>query len=258
MSVYTASMSIMPRCFHHYTITILLTLSPMLLIACGQVVGDDPLASMPPVEPYLGEGHAREIAAFEQADAQQMPAPNQALFIGSSSIRLWDTLARDMAPAPVINRGFGGSQTPEVLAVFDRVVRPYDPALIVYYCGDNDLGEHNTNAQGPAMGFMQFAEKARAAWPDIQIIYIPIKASLARWGNWEAMERANGIVRSYCDRTPGMIYADTVTPTLTPQGAPMPDIFEPDGLHLNAKGYAIWTRTLRPIVLDAWARVDRD
>lgn len=243
---------------HRIGTLVLLTFTPLLLNACGQVVQDDPLASMPPVEPYLGQGHAREIAAFEQADAQHMPEPNQALFIGSSSIRLWETLQRDMAPVPVINRGFGGCQTPEVLAVFDRVVRPYDPAMIVYYCGDNDLGEQNTNAEAPAMGFIQFAQKARSAWPDIQIIYIPIKASLARWGNWDAMERANGIVRSYCERTPGMIYADTVTPTLTPEGTPAPAIFEPDGLHLNAEGYAIWTQTLRPIVLDAWARADKN
>lgn len=180
------------------------------------------------------------------------PAPGCVLFIGSSSIRLWGTLAEDMAPVPVVQRGFGGSKTAEVLAVFDRIVLPYSPSVIVYYCGDNDLGEHNTDWASAADGFIAFDRLARSWWPDVRVLNIPIKASVARWGNWEAMSRANERVRAYCAETPGAEYLDTVTPTLGADGRPDPSIFEPDGLHLNAEGYARWTPVVREAVVRAW------
>ncbi|MCA9243181.1 MAG: hypothetical protein KDA32_04440 [Phycisphaerales bacterium] len=208
-----------------------------------------------PAEPWY-EG---EIRAFEQTDRQSPPEPGRVLFIGSSSIRMWKSLADDMRPTPVLNRGFGGSKTPEVLAVYDRIVTPYEPSVIVYYCGDNDLGSDNTDSQSAADGFIAFDRRARAQWPGIPVFYIPIKPSLARWKNWPAMKRANAMVREYCERTPGATYVDTVTPTLTPNGEPDPTIFMPDGLHMNAKGYAIWTRELRPLVREAWEqRLIRD
>ena len=166
---------------------------------------------------------------------------------------MWKSLAHDMAPMPVLNRGFGGSETSEVLAVFDRIVVPYKPSIIVYYCGDNDLGTDNTDSQAAADGFITFDRRARSLWPRIQTFYIPIKPSIARWSNWPAMSRANDIVRDYCTKTPGATFLDTITPTLTADGKPNPAIFQTDGLHMNAQGYAIWTKVIRPPLLNAWA-----
>ncbi len=209
-------------------------------------------AQASPATPAAPPWYEPEIAAFEAADKAAPPPPGQVLFIGSSSIRMWTTLARDMNPAPVLNRGFGGSKTGEVLAVFDRIVLPYTPRVIVYYCGDNDLGTDNTDSQAAADGFLEFDRRARAAWPSVRVLYIPIKPSLARWKNWPAMQRANDIVRAYCARTPGATYLDTVSPTLTPEGRPDPAVFREDGLHLNAAGYERWTKVVRPAVLAAW------
>lgn len=193
-----------------------------------------------------------EIRAFEASDRESPPASGLALFTGSSSIRMWETLAADFAPVPVLNRGFGGSKTSEVLAVFDRIVLPYEPRLIVYYCGDNDLGTESHDAEGAAEGFLAFDRRCRAAWPEIPVFYIAIKPSLARWSNWESMARANEIVRAYCERTPGATYLDIATPMLGADGKPDPTLFKSDGLHLNAKGYEVWTRVARGPVVEAW------
>lgn len=210
-----------------------------------------------PAPPAAPAWYESEIQAFEAADKASPPAPGQALFIGSSSIRLWASLAEDVAPVPVLNRGFGGSKTAEVLAVFDRIVVPYRPSIIVYYCGDNDLGTDDTDAQSAADGFLEFDRRARALWPDVQVFYIPIKASVQRWSNWPAMKQANDIVRAYCEETPGAVYLDTVSPTLMADGQPDPSIFRADGLHLNAKGYTIWAGVVRQPVLDAWTRTNQ-
>ena len=50
-----------------------------------------------------------EIAAFDAADRRNPPPRAAILFIGSSTIRLWKTLAQDFPDHKVINRGFGGS-----------------------------------------------------------------------------------------------------------------------------------------------------
>ncbi|MDX2132215.1 MAG: GDSL-type esterase/lipase family protein [Planctomycetota bacterium] len=196
-----------------------------------------------------------EIRAFEAADRATPPVPGRVVFVGSSSIRMWRTLAADMEPVPVVNRGFGGSKTGEVLEVFDRVVTPQRPAVIVYYCGDNDLGTDNTDSEAAAAGFIEFDRRARRAWPRVRVLYIAIKPSLARWENWGAMGRANDLVRAYCARTPGAEFLDIATPMLGADGRPEPSLFESDGLHVNAKGYEVWTGVVRPRVLAAWREV---
>lgn len=186
-----------------------------------------------------------EIRAFEAADHDHPPAPGQILFTGSSSVRMWTTLARDMAPWPVLNRGFGGSKTGEVLDVIDRIVLPYQPSMIVYYCGDNDLGDTNTDSAAAAQGFITFCERVHAKQPSTQILYLSIKPSLARWMNWEAMRRANKLVADYANKTPNVSFVDVASCLLSPDGTPNHTFFASDGLHLNEAGYARWTAIVR-------------
>lgn len=229
----------------------LLPLLIAVLVGCGSRP-PAPTAPAPAAPPAAQAWYEPELRTFEAADKANPPAPGQVLFVGSSSFRMWKTLAQDMAPAPIINRGFGGSKTGEVLALFDRLVLPYKPAVIAYYCGDNDLGLDNTDARAAAEGFIAFDRRARALWPHVRTFYVPIKASVQRWKNWPAMKQANDLVRAYCEATPGATYLDTVTPTLGPDGTPDPSLFLADGLHINDKGYAIWTRVIRGPILDAW------
>lgn len=71
------------------------------------------LLSCSPVRKYqnLPEVQAwdKEIQKFEQLDTSEKYPENAVLFAGSSSIKLWSTLEKDMAPYPVIQRGYGGA-----------------------------------------------------------------------------------------------------------------------------------------------------
>ena len=69
----------------------------------------------------------KDIQAFEQWDRKNSFPADAVLFVGSSSIRMWET--RECFPdLPVINRGFGGSQIAEITPLVPRVVFPYRPA----------------------------------------------------------------------------------------------------------------------------------
>ncbi len=85
------------------------------------------------------EYFAADIARFATADRDLPPPAHPIVFVGSSSIRLWDTLQQDMAPLPVLNRGFGGARLSSVVHFVDRVVVQYRPRAVVLYAGDNDL-----------------------------------------------------------------------------------------------------------------------
>ncbi len=92
------------------------------------------LSALPPDAPFRDE-----ILRFAEQDRETPPPACPVLFVGSSSIRMWSSLEADMAPLPVLNRGFGGSRISEVNLYFDRIVTPYRPRAIVFYAGENDL-----------------------------------------------------------------------------------------------------------------------
>lgn len=120
-----------------------------------------------------------EIDQFTAADAVQPPPAQAVLFIGSSSIRKWTSLARDFPGVPVINRGFGGSELGDSVFYADRIAIPYRPRLIVVYAGDNDLARGKTPGNVHA-DFRAFCAKIHAALPQTRILFVAIKPSPAR------------------------------------------------------------------------------
>ena len=83
------------------------------------------------------DGFDEDIDKFLDQDRLDPPPENAFLFIGSSSIRLWKTLEEDMKPLKIINRGFGGAHTKHINRHKDKIVFPYEPKAIVFFCGTN-------------------------------------------------------------------------------------------------------------------------
>tara|TARA_Y100000758_G_scaffold111271_1_gene77908 strand:- start:137 stop:769 length:633 start_codon:yes stop_codon:yes gene_type:complete len=185
------------------------------------------------------------IARFEAADKKQMPQPDGVLFIGSSSIRMWKTLEQDFPGLPVINRGFGGSQIADSNHFAGRIVHPYKPRQIVLYAGDNDVAGGKSPERVLA-DFQQFLKTVRAKLPKVRVSFIAIKPSLSRWKLSGKMAMANSLVRDACGKDKRLDYIDIWQPMLDDNGKPRPDLFLGDGLHLNAKGYALWTSIVKP------------
>jgi len=186
-----------------------------------------------------------EIAAFEAADKTNPPPRNAILFIGSSSIRRWTTLAQDFPRFQVINRGFGGSHLSDSVYYFDRIVLPYKPRLIVLFAGSNDIDFGKTPDQ-VFEDFKAFVEKTRQALPKTRVAYISISTVPSRAREVEQVRRANELISAFIAGDKRLSFIDVFTAMLGPDGKPMPDIFVSDNLHLNAKGYAIWTEVVAP------------
>jgi lysophospholipase L1-like esterase len=196
-------------------------------------------------EPASAERWEPEIREFEARDREHSPPAGAIVFTGSSSVRGWESLEQDFKPFVVLNRGFGGSQIADVTRYVDRIVIPYRPSLVVLYAGDNDIANGRSPEQ-VAADFRGFVGKVRAGLPDVPILYISIKPSPSRWALWPKMKQANALIRLWCGHNPGLGYVDVATPMLGPDGTPRAELFQEDGLHLNSRGYALWTRIVGP------------
>ena len=186
-----------------------------------------------------------EVQTWEEEDRRNPPRPGGVLFIGSSSIRLWKTLAGDFPGVPVINRGFGGSEIADSTDLAHRIVVPYRPRLIVLYAGDNDLANHRTPRQ-VRDDFAAFVARVRKDLPNVRIAFISIKPSLARAHLLEKMREANALVRDYAAGQKGVVFIDVFTPMMAAEGKVRPELFVEDGLHLNRAGYDLWRSVIAP------------
>lgn len=193
-----------------------------------------------------------EIQKFEVADKQKFPPKNAILFTGSSSIRMWETLERDMAPLPAINRGFGGSTIPEVIQYADRIVFLYAPQIIVLYCGENDIHE-KALPQEVVQNFKIFVGMVKEKLPDTQVVFLSMKPSLSRWDEWRSFRVGNGMIEKFAASQDNIHYLN-VGRMMLKNEQPDSNIFIEDGLHMNEHGYARWTSLVKPFLKDLYQR----
>ena len=188
---------------------------------------------------------AKEINAFTAADATNPPPRSAILFVGSSSIRLWKTLAQDFPDLRVVNRGFGGSQLIDSVNYADRVILPCKPRHIVLYAGGNDINAKKSPQQVFA-DFQTFVAKVHAELPRTKISYISIAPNPARWAQVDKVREANRLIEEYTRRDNRLGFINVFPHMLGPDGQPLPDIFVADRLHMNPKGYELWKGIVGP------------
>lgn len=188
---------------------------------------------------------AKEMAAFEEQDRKD-PAVGGVVFVGSSSIRLWD-LAKSFPGLPALNRGFGGSEIPDSVNHVDLLVIKHKPRVVVFYAGDNDIA----NGRSPQQVFADyktFVGRIHAALPATKIAFIAIKPSIQRWRLVDNVRKANALVRDYAQSDERLGFVDVDGPMLGWDEKPRTDLFVADGLHMTPKGYELWNTLVRPFV----------
>lgn len=185
----------------------------------------------------------KEIQAFENEDRAHAPPKNAILFVGSSSIRLWTNLHAAFPKHTLIQRGFGGSKMADALHFVDRLVLKYEPKHVLVYEGDNDIAG-GVKPEVVVAQFKEFVEKVHALLPQTKISYISIKPSPSRWKLKNEVGAANSAIKEFAGQHPRLEYIDVWTPMLGADGAPRPELFVKDNLHMNGIGYDIWRKVI--------------
>lgn len=186
-----------------------------------------------------------EVRLLEQKITNLPPAANRTAFYGSSSIRLWQTLATDFEDINALNLGFGGSTMAACTWFFERLLPPAQPASVVFYAGDNDLGD-GRHPEEVYLFFCEFVERMQQHLPGVPVTFLAIKTSLARWNIRAQIQRTNQLIAAETNRRANCQFIDMMTPLLGGDGTPQRAYFESDGLHLSPAGYAVWREALKP------------
>lgn len=187
------------------------------------------------------------IRAFEEADKISPPAKGAVLFVGSSTIVRWKTLAADFPGVTVLNRGFGGNQIKDSTHYAERIIFPYEPKAIFLRAGGNDI-----NAGWPAedvfADYLAFVAKVRAKFPDIPITFIGLSPTIKRLEQVAEGDRLNAMIAAYCKENTGLAYIDCSKMTLDAEGKVRPELLHEDKLHFSPTGYQLLTEAVRPFL----------
>ena len=197
---------------------------------------------------YLG--YVPVMEKFRAQDAKLDDSTGVIVFTGSSSIRMWKTMVEDLDTLPyqILNHGFGGSTLPQVNYFFDDLITPYQPEIVVLYCGENDITD-GFKGKDVLSSFRTFLRLLLIKSPSSKVLYVSMKPSPARWALWPEFEKGNRMIERFIRKlnNPDIQYLDIGLSMLDPATKyPIGNIFTQDSLHMNAEGYAIWQKEIIP------------
>jgi lysophospholipase L1-like esterase len=214
--------------------------APLVLLSISLSAG--------PARAQSADRWEKEVAAYEEADRASAPPKGEIVFVGSSTIRLWD-LAASFPDLKTVNRGIIGSEIADATRLVDRLVTPHAPRIVVVYAGDNDI--MGITSEQVTINFERFVRAVHARLPAARILYVGIKPSLLRWGQVDRMRAANAAIEQFCERDDRLGFVDVDHAMLGWDEKPRPELYVEDGLHLTPTGYQILTALVRPFLTSA-------
>lgn len=196
----------------------------------------------------FGPGHDWLIDRWAAQDDLAAWPESPVVFVGSSSIRRWDWLARAYADFTPVQRGFGGAQLAEVALRTERLINRHRPKAVVVFAGTNDLAA-GVDVETVLERFRCLRQRiGSGSGVDTPIIFIGITPTPSRWAGWTDTAAVNDAIAAMASEDPAIYYADIPSAFLAMGSPPSLSLFAEDQLHLSASGYALWHEVLRPVV----------
>jgi lysophospholipase L1-like esterase len=192
-----------------------------------------------------------EVNAFSKQDSLDAPSRNAILLIGSSSFTYWKDVATYFPGRVFINRAFGGSSLTHQIEYVEKVVYPYQPNQILIYCGENDIAASQmVTADSVFNRFVRLHQLIRKKYPAVRISFVSIKPSPVRAEFLSTVIISNKLIADFCRKNKKTDFIDVFSSMLNTEGKPMEELFIADRLHMNAKGYAIWSKIIAPYLVN--------
>ena len=78
-----------------------------------------------------------DIAVFDSLNLVEPSDENTLLVTGSSSVRLWESIHKDLEPFQVMQRGYGGARLTDYNYYAERIIKPHPfKAIVVFVAND--------------------------------------------------------------------------------------------------------------------------
>jgi hypothetical protein len=210
----------------------------IILVSCAPL---SKYRQLPEVKAWEGD-----IEKFEQLDISKSYPSDAILFAGSSSIRLWSTIGKDMMPYNVIQRGYGGAKLSDFTVYADRIIYPHPcQAIVIFVANDISGNENDKSPLEVSQLFRKTLYIIRRKFTDTPVFWISITPTPSRWAVWPEIKEANGMIKEICESHRNTYFIDTEKYFLNSSGLPRTELFLDDKLHLNAKGYTIWASIIK-------------
>ncbi|MDO1513188.1 cyclic nucleotide-binding domain-containing protein [Maribacter confluentis] len=185
-----------------------------------------------------------EIKRLKRRIGKLETQENLIAFYGSSSVRLWVNMQRDLSPFNVVNLGFGGSTFAWCIHYFDEIFKEAHPSKIVLYAGENDLNDGKT-PQEVLSGCMELVTMIYDKYPGVELALISLKPSVEREYLIPLIMETNLMLSKYIITELNAQYINVFAQMITTDNRPIPELYLSDGLHLNKQGYALWSTAIK-------------
>lgn len=193
--------------------------------------------------------YQKDITNYQKENKHLKDLSCDVLFLGSSSINLWDTIYEDFAPLKLIRRSYGGATLRDMIYNYNTIAKGYTPKSILLYV-ENDLGNHKegVNAVKCFDLFRIFIDKLKKDYPNTPLIVVSLKPSQHKANQLKDQLLVNALLEENATAQ-GYTYVNITKVMYDEAGNLRTDIFKEDNLHMNAEGYKLWTAILKPLLI---------
>ena len=198
-----------------------------------------------------------EVSFLESLDFKEKAGEKDVLFIGSSSIRLWDNIQVDMYPYSSIKRGYGGAHFYDLIHFSERLVKNHSPKAILIFVANDITGSNDlTNIVGDLSPnevkklFRYNYKLIRSIHKHIPIFLIETTPTPKRWKVWNKILQANKKLERFCKQVPNLYFISTRDKFIGANGLPIQSLFLNDELHLNVDGYKLWSSVIKSKLIE--------
>lgn len=214
----------------------ILTVIIFLFSFCSSV---NKLSQNPEVAKWESEVRGLEALSVSESD-------KSILFAGSSSVRLWDSVAADMLPYQAIARGYGGAKLSDFVHYAHRIVSPHKCGAIALFIANDITGDLNDISPEEVLNLFKLTVKQiRKSQADVPVIWIEVTPTPSRWKSWPKISTANKLISEYCAENDKLFFLQTSHKFLNENGLPDEGLFVNDMLHLNRSGYKLWSECIK-------------
>lgn len=184
-----------------------------------------------------------EVRQLSSKTVPPKTSRKRVVFYGSSSFRLWNSLQADFPEFEVINSAFGGSTISACNWFFEQLIPRFKPDILIIYAGDNDLGD-GRHPEEVCINFNYMMFQIEKYIGKIPVAYVSVKHSFARQYLHNSITYTNQIIHKSIDlHYPNCQFID-INKYMNQNDLMNLEYFEPDGLHINKKGYKIWKKVI--------------